>query len=62
LKSTNESWDMLKTVPEGDKITKSEMIEGELRRFILNKGEKPQAMYNWLKTKENQVHNLEITK
>jgi hypothetical protein len=53
---------MLKTVPEGDKITKSEMIEGELRRFILNKGEKPQAMYNWLKTKENQVHNLEITK
>jgi hypothetical protein len=33
---------VLKTVHEGDrvtKITKREMIEGELGRFILNKGE-----------------------
>jgi hypothetical protein len=38
------------------------MIEGELGRFILNKGEEPQAMYNRLKTMVNQVHNLRITK
>jgi hypothetical protein len=44
------------------KITKRETIEGELDRFILNKGEEPQEMYNRLKTMVNQVHNLESTK
>jgi hypothetical protein len=44
------------------KITKCETIEGELGRFILNKGEEPQAMYNWLKTIVNQVRNLGSTK
>jgi hypothetical protein len=44
------------------KITKRETIEGELGRFVLNKGEEPQAMYNWLKTMVNQVHNLGSTK
>jgi hypothetical protein len=42
LKSAKEIWDMLKTVHEGDevtKITKRETIEGELDRFVLNKGE-----------------------
>jgi hypothetical protein len=41
---------------EGDQVTKitnREMVEGELRWFILNKGEEPQAMYNWLKTMVN---------
>jgi hypothetical protein len=50
---------------EGDevtKITKCEMIEGELSRFFLNKGEEPQAMYNQLKTMVNQVRNLGSTK
>jgi predicted aspartyl protease len=37
------------------KITKREMIEGELGRFVFNKGEEPQAMYNQLKTMVNQV-------
>jgi hypothetical protein len=49
LKSAKEIWDVLKTVHEGDevtKITKREMIEGELDRFVLNQGEEPQAMYN----------------
>jgi hypothetical protein len=53
LKRAKEMWDVLKTAPEGDevtKITKRETIEGELGRFILNQGEEPQAMYNWLKT------------
>jgi hypothetical protein len=44
------------------KITKRETIEGELGRFVLNHGEEPQAMYNRLKTRVNQVCNLENTK
>jgi hypothetical protein len=49
LKNAKEIWDVLKTAHEGDKvtkITKRETIEGELSRFVLNKGEEPQAMYN----------------
>jgi hypothetical protein len=44
LKSSKEIWDVLKTVHEGDevtKITKRETIEGELGRFVLNQGEEP---------------------
>jgi hypothetical protein len=65
LKNTKEIWDVLKAAHEGDevtKITKREMIEGELGRFVLNKGEEPQAMYNRLKTMVNQVRNLRSTK
>jgi hypothetical protein len=65
LKTAKEIWDVLKTAHEGDevtKITKRETIEGELGRFILNKGEEPQAMYNRLKTMVNQVRNLGSTK
>jgi hypothetical protein len=65
LKSAKEIWDILKTAHEGDevtKITKRETIEGELGRFILNKGEEPQAMYNRHKTMVNQVRNLRSTK
>jgi hypothetical protein len=65
LKNAKEIWDVLKTAYEGDevtKITKRETIEGELGRFILNKGEEPQAMYNRLKTMVNQVRNLRSTK
>jgi hypothetical protein len=65
LKSAKEIWDVLKTAHEGDevtKITKRETIEGEIGRFVLNKGEEPQAMYNRLKTMVNQMHNLGSTK
>jgi hypothetical protein len=65
LKSVKEIWDILKTAHEGDevtKITKRETIEGELCRFILNKGEEPQAMHNRLKMMVNQVRNLGSTK
>jgi hypothetical protein len=44
------------------KITKRETIKGEHGRFVLNKGEEPQAMYNRLKTMVNQVRNLGSTK
>jgi hypothetical protein len=65
LKKAKEIWDVLKTAHEGDevtKITKHETIEGELGRFVLNKGEEPQSMYNRLKTMVNQVRNLGSTK
>jgi hypothetical protein len=65
LKSAKEIWDVLKTAHEGDevtKITKHETIEEELGRFVLNKGEEPQAMYNCLETMVNQVRNLGSTK
>jgi hypothetical protein len=65
LKSSKEIWDVLKTAHEGDmvtKITKRETIEGELGRFVLNKVEEPQAMYNRLKAMVNQVRNLVSTK
>jgi hypothetical protein len=65
LKTAKKIWDVLKTAHEGDevtKITKRETIEGELGRFVLNKGEEPQAMYNQLKTMVNQVRNLRSTK
>jgi hypothetical protein len=65
LKSAKEIWDVLKTAHEGDEVTKitnRETIEGELGRFVLNKGEEPQAMYNRLKTMVIQVRNLGSTK
>jgi hypothetical protein len=65
LKNAKEIWEVLKTAHEGDevtKITKRETIKGELGQFILNKGEKPQSMYNRLKTIVNQVRNLRSTK
>jgi hypothetical protein len=65
LKNAKEVWDVHKTEHEGDevtKITKLKMIEGELGRFVLNKGEEPQAMYNRLKIMVNQVCNLGSTK
>jgi hypothetical protein len=65
LKTPKEIWDVLKTTHEGDevtKITKREMIEGDLGRFVLNQGDEPQAMYNRLKTLVNPVRNLGSTK
>jgi hypothetical protein len=65
LETAKKIWDVLKTAHEGDevtKITKRETIKGELGRFVLNHGEEPQAMYNWLKTMVNQVINLGSTK
>jgi hypothetical protein len=65
LKNAKEIWDVLKTTHEGGevtKITKRKTTEGELDRFVLNKGEEPQAIYNRLKTMVNQVRNLRSTK
>jgi hypothetical protein len=61
LMSAKEIWNVLKTAPEGDKVTKitmRETIEHELGRFDINKGEVPQAIYNRLKTMVKKVCNL----
>jgi hypothetical protein len=60
LESAKEIWYTLKMEYEGDKITKitkMELLEGELWQFSMNKGEGPQQMYNQLKTLVNEVHN-----
>jgi hypothetical protein len=65
LESANDIWDTLKTAHEGDditKITKMELLEGELRRFVILKGEGRQEMYNRLKALVNQAHNLRSKK
>jgi hypothetical protein len=44
LESTKDIWDILNTAYEGNrmtKVTKVELIEGEFRRFAMEKGEGP---------------------
>lgn len=40
-------------------ITKMELIEGEMGRFTIKRGEEPQEIYNRLKSLVNQVQNYE---
>jgi hypothetical protein len=61
LKSAKEIWDVLKMTHEGDeltKITKRETIVGELGRFVLNKGEEPQAMRKGNRVKPFPINNF----
>jgi hypothetical protein len=54
----------LKTAHEGNAmtiITKMELIEGELGRFAMKRGEEPQETYNRLKTLVNQKQNYRST-
>jgi hypothetical protein len=56
---------MLKMAHEGNKITKitkMELIKGEIGRFTINKGEGPQEMYNQLKLLVKQIQNYGSTK
>jgi hypothetical protein len=46
----------------GDQDHQARDDRGELGRFVLNKGEEPQAMYNRLKIMVNQVRNHGSTK
>jgi hypothetical protein len=39
-------------------ITKMELIEGDLGRFAMRRGEEPTKAYNRLKTLVNQIHKL----
>lgn len=65
LENAKDILNTLKIAHEGDKITKimkMELIEGDLRRFAMNKGEGPQDMHNRLKSLVNQVCNYRINK
>jgi hypothetical protein len=53
-----EIWDTLKIVHEGDnitKITKMELLEGELGRFSIIKGEGSKEMHNRIKMMVNKI-------
>jgi hypothetical protein len=63
--NAKEIWDTLKIAHEGNDmtlITKMELIEGELGRFTMKRGEEPQEIYNKLKTLVNQVRNYGSTR
>jgi hypothetical protein len=61
MESAKEIRGTLKTVQKYDKITnitKMELLEGELKRFVMLKREGMQEMYNRVKSLVNQVYNL----
>jgi hypothetical protein len=65
LDNEKEIWDTLKIADEGNTmtmITKMELIEGELRRFAMKRGEEPTKMYNRLKNLMNQIRNFVSTR
>jgi hypothetical protein len=65
LDNTKEIWDTLKISHEGNDITmitKMEMVEGELRRFAMKRGEEPTKTYNRLKTLVNKIRSYASTR
>jgi hypothetical protein len=65
LDNAKEIWDTLKIAHEGNTmtiITKMELIEGELGRFAMKRGEEPNEAYNRLKTLVNQIRNYGSTR
>jgi hypothetical protein len=60
-----QQWDILKISHEGNDITmitKMELVEGELGRFAMKRGEEPTEMYNRLKTLVNKIRSYGSTK
>jgi vacuolar-type H+-ATPase subunit H len=58
LYNTKQIWDTLKISYEGNDatmITKMELVEGELGRFAMIRGEEPTQTYNRLKTLVNKI-------
>jgi hypothetical protein len=61
LDNTKQIWDTLKISHEGNDatmITKMELVEGELGRFAMIRGEEPTQTYNRLKTLVNKNPKL----
>jgi hypothetical protein len=57
LDNSKQIWDTLKTSHEGNDVTiltKMELVEGELGRFAMIRGEEPTQTYNRLKTLVNK--------
>jgi hypothetical protein len=65
LDNAKEIWDTLKIAHEGNTMTmiaKIELVEGELGRFAMKRGEEPIETYNSLKTLMNQIQNYRSTR
>jgi hypothetical protein len=65
LDNAKQIWDTLKISHEGNDatmITKMELVEGELGRFAMIRGEKPTQTYNRLKTLINKIRSYGSTR
>jgi hypothetical protein len=66
LDNAKQIWDtLLKISHEGNDatmITKMELVEGELGRFTMIRGEEPTQTYNRLKTLVNKIRSYESTR
>jgi hypothetical protein len=65
LDNAKDIWDTLKISHEGNNITmitKMELVEGELGRFTMKRGEEPTKMYNRLKTLMNEIRGYGSTR
>jgi hypothetical protein len=65
LDNAKQIWDTLKISQEGNDatmITKMELVEGELGRFVRIRGEEPTQTYNRLKTLVNKIRSYESTR
>jgi hypothetical protein len=64
LDNAKKIWDTLKISHEGNGVTmltKMELLEGELGRFAMIRGEEPTQTYNRLKTLVNKIRSYEST-
>jgi hypothetical protein len=60
LDNAKQIWDTLKISHEGNDATmttKMELVEGELGRFAMIRGEEPTQTYNRLKTLVNKIRS-----
>jgi hypothetical protein len=65
LDNAKQIWDTLKISHEGNDatmITKMELVEGELGRYAMIRGEEPTQTYNRLKTLVNKIRSYESTR
>jgi hypothetical protein len=65
LDNAKQIWDTLKISHEGNDVTiltKMELVEGELGRFAMIRGEEPTQMYNRLKTLVNKIRSYGSTR
>jgi hypothetical protein len=65
LDNAKQIWDTLKISHEGNDatmITKMELVEGELGRFAMIRGEEPTHTYNRLKTLVNKIRSYGSTR
>jgi hypothetical protein len=65
LDNTKQIWDTLKISHEGNDatmITKMELVEGELGRFAMIRGEEPTQTYKRLKTLVNKIRSYGSTR